>query len=274
VTTHALHRQFEVNVFGPVLVTRTFLPLLREGHGRVVTIGGAAGRTPLPMYEALSASKAALDSISEMLRLELRHQGVHVSYIEPGAPETQFFKRAAMARRRAGYAGSAETQSIYAKAIEAAARAVAGSRASPVEHPAGAIERALTDRQPAPRDLVGRDARLVLPLLRRLPARPRSVGSENNRPGLMDLSAGVVFVNLSFTRTRSRPLALHAPVLVGFLRTKNRSKQWLSSIISKFRCPVVIWAGSAGAVGSRIDGYCANSPCSHVAEAPSVGISG
>jgi len=173
VTVAALRRQFEVNVVGQVTVTQAFLPLLRAGRGRVVNMGGAAGRVPLPMYGALSASKAALDALSDALRMELRHQGVRVSYIEPGGLNTSFFDTAANAQRRDGYAGSAETQAIYVEAIEAAASALAGSRSSPVERAVRAIERALTDRRPAHRYLVGRDARFVLPLLRRLPATVR-----------------------------------------------------------------------------------------------------
>ena len=173
VTVDALRRQFEVNVIGPIAVTQAFLPLLRAGRGRVVNVGGAAGRVPIPMYGALSASKAALDSFSGTLRMELRHQGVQVSYVEPGALDTRFFETAAKARLREGYGGSPETQSIYTKAIEAAAGAIAGSRHSPVEHAARAIERALTDRRAAPRYLVGREAWLVLPFIRRFPARIR-----------------------------------------------------------------------------------------------------
>lgn len=169
----ALRRQFEVNVFGAIAVTQAFLPLLRAGRGRVVNIGGAAGRLPLPMYGALSASKAALDALSDALRMELRHQGVAVSYIEPGGLDTAFFATAAQAQRREGYAGDDDVHEIYRDAIDAAATALAKANTSPVEHAARAIERALTDRKPSPRYPVGREARVALPVLRCLPVRTR-----------------------------------------------------------------------------------------------------
>jgi len=84
--------------------------------------------------------------------------------------ETPFFDTAARTARRDGYAGTPETQRIYTQAIQAAAHALAGSRRSPVADAARAIERALTSPRPAPRYRVGGDARLVLPLLRHLPA--------------------------------------------------------------------------------------------------------
>jgi len=169
VPVEALRRQFEVNVIGQVGVTQAFLPLLRQGGGRVINIGGAAGRVSLPMYGALSASKAALDSISEARRMERKHQGVHVSYIEPGALDTRFFDTALEARRRDGHASEAAIQQIYAGAIEAAAATLNTSAKSPAESAARAIERALTARWPAARYRVGRDARFILPIVRRLP---------------------------------------------------------------------------------------------------------
>lgn len=173
VTIDGLRRQFEVNVIGQIAATQAFLPLLRAGRGRVINIGGAAGRVALPMYGGLSASKAAFDSLSEALRMELKHQGVHVSYIEPGGLDTQFFHTAAESQRRDGYTGSTEVKNIYAKALEAAASALADSPKSPVDHAARAIERALTARRPSSRYRVGRDARFLLPILRRLPAGAR-----------------------------------------------------------------------------------------------------
>lgn len=169
----ALRRQLEVNVIGHVAVIQAFLPLLRLCRGRIVNIGGAAGRLCLPMYGALSASKAALDSLSDALRVELKHQHVHVSYIEPGALQTAFFAKSAEAARRDGYAGDAATQAIYAKAIEASAKALAKSSSGPVDAAVDAIVKALSARRPAARYVVGRQTRLALRTLPRLPAAAR-----------------------------------------------------------------------------------------------------
>jgi NAD(P)-dependent dehydrogenase (short-subunit alcohol dehydrogenase family) len=169
VPLEALRRQFEVNVVGQIAVTQAFLPFLRKGRGRIVNLGGAAGRSPLPMYGALSGSKAALDALSESLRMELKHQGVSVSYVEPGGAATSFFKTSAAAARDRGYAGDTDTQKIYEQAIESSARALAKAPTSPVEELTKAIERALSARRPAARYRVGRQARFLLPILRCLP---------------------------------------------------------------------------------------------------------
>jgi NAD(P)-dependent dehydrogenase (short-subunit alcohol dehydrogenase family) len=163
-----LCHQFEVNVIGQVAVTKAFLPMLRLARGRIVNIGGAAGRLTLPMYGGLSASKAALDSLTTALRMELKYQGVSVSYIEPGALQTRFFEKAASRRTRDE--GNADAQRIYSKAIEVSSNALAKSSTSPVEAAVVAIVKALTARRPAARYVVGRQAKLGLRVLPHLPA--------------------------------------------------------------------------------------------------------
>jgi NAD(P)-dependent dehydrogenase (short-subunit alcohol dehydrogenase family) len=164
----ALREQFEVNLFGHIAVTQALLPMLRAGEGRVVNIGGAAGRMPLPMYGALSASKAALDAMSAAMRMELKYQGVHVAYVEPGALQTRFFDTAAeVAVERPPHDDVVEE--IYARPIETARRKLAASRATPVEAAVDAVERALTSRRPRGRYRVGPEARFALPLLGKLP---------------------------------------------------------------------------------------------------------
>ena len=169
----ALRRQFEVNVVGQVGVTQAFLPDLRAKHGRIVMMGGAAGRLTLPFYGALSASKGALDSLSEALRMEVKHQGVSVSYIEPGAIKTEFFAvsaKAAQADRRSDAEGA---ERIYTKATEQAAKGLAASPSSPPEHAVRAIVKALTSRRPAARYIVGRQAWMGLHVLLHAPAAVR-----------------------------------------------------------------------------------------------------
>ncbi|HZY74956.1 MAG TPA: SDR family NAD(P)-dependent oxidoreductase [Jatrophihabitantaceae bacterium] len=168
-----LAESFAVNVVGTVAVTQAFLPLLRPAHGRIVNMGGAAGRVAMPMYGALSASKAALDSVSDVLRMELLRQGIRVSYIEPGALQTTFFERSAEARARNGYAGSADSQAIYAAAMERSTKAMSTMKPGPLQPVVKAVEHALTAKRPAPRYVVGRDAKLITGVVRRLPTRTR-----------------------------------------------------------------------------------------------------
>lgn len=78
----------EVNFFGTLSVTKSFLPLLRQAKGRIVTVSSPAGDQPFPCLAAYGASKAALNLFTDTLRHELEPWGVRVSTILPGSYKT------------------------------------------------------------------------------------------------------------------------------------------------------------------------------------------
>ncbi|XP_032417498.1 corticosteroid 11-beta-dehydrogenase isozyme 2-like [Xiphophorus hellerii] len=78
----------EVNFFGTVSVTKSFLPLLRQAKGRIVNISSPTGDQPFPCLAAYGASKAALNLFTETLRHELVPWGVKVSTILPSSYKT------------------------------------------------------------------------------------------------------------------------------------------------------------------------------------------
>ncbi|XP_028257079.1 11-beta-hydroxysteroid dehydrogenase type 2 [Parambassis ranga] len=78
----------EVNFFGTLNVTKSFLPLLRQAKGRIVTISSPAGDQPFPSLAAYGASKAALNLFTNTLRHELEPWGVRVSTILPSSYKT------------------------------------------------------------------------------------------------------------------------------------------------------------------------------------------
>ena len=85
-------RQLEVNFFAPAALMQAVMPLMRrQRSGRIVNISSVAGRFGYPLFGWYCASKHALEGLSDSLRLEGRPWGVHVSLIEPGPVETEFF---------------------------------------------------------------------------------------------------------------------------------------------------------------------------------------
>ncbi|GAB4131984.1 MAG: oxidoreductase [Thermogutta sp.] len=86
-----VRRQFEVNVFGLGRVTRAALPLLRRGElPTVVNVSSVVGKLALPFAGWYSATKHAVEAISDALRLETAPLGIRVVVIEPGAIKTDF----------------------------------------------------------------------------------------------------------------------------------------------------------------------------------------
>jgi NAD(P)-dependent dehydrogenase (short-subunit alcohol dehydrogenase family) len=84
---------FEVNVFGLVNMTRACLDLLRQAPGRVVNIGSIGGRIGSPFMGPYSATKHAVEGISESLRFEVEQFGMTVSCVEPGQIKTAIWEK-------------------------------------------------------------------------------------------------------------------------------------------------------------------------------------
>src|SRR5688572_7225791 len=75
-----LRQQFETNVFGLMAMTRAFLPEMRARHsGRIINVGSLGGTFTLPLFGAYNATKYALESLSDALRMELSPLGIKVS---------------------------------------------------------------------------------------------------------------------------------------------------------------------------------------------------
>jgi NAD(P)-dependent dehydrogenase (short-subunit alcohol dehydrogenase family) len=99
--TSALREQFEANFFGWHTLTRRVLPAMRAaGEGRIVQCSSILGVIALKYRGAYTASKFALEGLSDTLRLELRGTGIHVSLIEPGPIRSRFVEHALEAFRR------------------------------------------------------------------------------------------------------------------------------------------------------------------------------
>ncbi len=84
-------RQLDTNVLGPMRVIRAVLPAWRQrGSGTIVNVSSIAGVVGSPFGGAYSASKHALEGLSEALQLETSGFGIRVRLVEPGSFETEF----------------------------------------------------------------------------------------------------------------------------------------------------------------------------------------
>src|ERR1700723_1758154 len=93
-------RQLEVNVIGPIIATQAFGPLLgsdpslKGPRGKIVMISSVAGKNGNPLSSAYSASKHAIEGLSESLRREMMLFGIDVIIIAPGGVETPIWRKA------------------------------------------------------------------------------------------------------------------------------------------------------------------------------------
>jgi len=160
--------QLETNFFGVLRVCRAVLPLMRkQGGGHIVNISSLAAVIGLPFSGLYSASKFALEGMSESLRWETRRFGIRVVLVEPGDFRTQLPN----ARRTVRAADREDTyRAAFAKFK---AQQDKDESAAPTPEPvAELVERILRDPDPRLRYSVGKlDQRIVIPAKRILPQR-------------------------------------------------------------------------------------------------------
>lgn len=84
--------QFDVNYFGAVSLIRAVLPHMRElGRGKIINVSSVSGMLAMPTMGSYSASKYALEGLSEALWYEVRPLGINVSLIQPGFVRSKSF---------------------------------------------------------------------------------------------------------------------------------------------------------------------------------------
>ncbi|SFR37507.1 SDR family oxidoreductase [Halogeometricum limi] len=94
VPTEQVHRQFDVNVYGPHRLIRAVLPHMRDqGDGTIVNVSSVAGRIAFPGGGVYSGSKFALGAMTDALRNEVAEYGVDAVLVEPGPVATNFSDR-------------------------------------------------------------------------------------------------------------------------------------------------------------------------------------
>jgi NAD(P)-dependent dehydrogenase (short-subunit alcohol dehydrogenase family) len=172
-----LRRQFEVNLFGQVAVTQTFLPLLRRARsgktGRIVNMSSISGRITAPLLGPYSMSKFALEAFSDALRRELSPFGLSVSVVEPGAIKTPIWDKGLDSSKERIERMPDRARELYGRRIEVLRQRAQemGERGAPAEKVAKAVHHALTAARPRTRYLVGFDAKITAKLAWLLPDR-------------------------------------------------------------------------------------------------------
>ncbi len=88
-------RLFELNFFAPYALARLVIPHMRERRsGTIVNVSSIAGKITLPWMTVYSATKSALSTVTDGLRMELARDNVHAMSVYPGYVQTEFHKHA------------------------------------------------------------------------------------------------------------------------------------------------------------------------------------
>jgi len=159
VPIRVVEEQFRVNLFGVIGVTQRFLPLLRRARGRIVNMSSINGLISMPFFGIYSASKFALEAISDALRMELQPWGISVSIVEPGLAASNIRGTGVQQWTENLQLLSAEQRKLYEPLLEKSREIIASFErtAAGHEHVTRAVLDALTSEAPQTRSMVGPD---------------------------------------------------------------------------------------------------------------------
>jgi len=89
----ALREQFETHVIVPVQLAREARAALQSTRGQVFFVGSGVARIPIGNFGVYPSAKAAMRSVTRIIRNELRPEGIAVTYVDPGVVATDFHTR-------------------------------------------------------------------------------------------------------------------------------------------------------------------------------------
>lgn len=158
----ATQRQFQINVLSPLALIRALVPIMRDqGGGRIINISSLGGRLAFPFGGLYSASKFALEGLSDALRMELEPFNIKISVIEPGPVSTNFFIAAAQAVEETVTTPENTPYRVAFEKLKGLEK-YTSSRAWTSERVAEVILQALTDRNPRPRYVAATGGKILL----------------------------------------------------------------------------------------------------------------
>lgn len=170
-----IRRQYEVNVFGVIATTQAMLPLLRAAEGRIVNIGSISGKAAPPYLGAYSSTKFALESITDVWRMELWRWKINVSIIEPDSVATPIWGKLLEDAAQLGKRLPESVRVLYEQDLTSMAEASQQMDKSgmSVDRVVKAVRHALTARRPQTRYPVGFRTEAAFWAARHLPDRMR-----------------------------------------------------------------------------------------------------
>jgi NAD(P)-dependent dehydrogenase (short-subunit alcohol dehydrogenase family) len=161
----AIEDLFRINVFGPVALTREFLPGMRKnGWGRIIFIGSLSAEFHLPFLGSYTATKLALRGFAACLRSEVSPFGVSVSVVDPG------YFRTRLDVRREWFTAEGSPYSGQFTSFVQRVRSLSGGGQDPVRA-AERVWRTATARKPPLLTSVGSGAPAVVIGARMIPPR-------------------------------------------------------------------------------------------------------
>ncbi|MCY4411276.1 MAG: SDR family oxidoreductase [Caldilineaceae bacterium] len=148
----------ETNTIAPLTVTQSLIPLLRKAQGRILMVSSEAGFSSTPLLSPYSASKFALEALTDGMRLELRPWGIDVVSVQPGAIDTDIWEKARYYAEKTLQKYPPGAFEMYGPLLEMMTESLERPRGVDPDKVAKTVQTILSVPRPKARYLVGRDA--------------------------------------------------------------------------------------------------------------------
>jgi short-subunit dehydrogenase len=160
------YSQFNTNFFGMLRMCRKVLPYMRkQNRGLIINISSVAGIISIPYQSMYSASKYAIEAVSEAMRIELKPFGVKVSMVEPGDTRTGFTSK----RQFTKASENSDYKKYFTKSIDSMIKSELSGPGP--EKVVSEILRIISSKNPPIRITAGFSYKLIAFLKRILPSR-------------------------------------------------------------------------------------------------------
>lgn len=167
-----IKKVIDVNLTGLLTVTNIFLPLIRKSKGRIINISSGHGLMAIPDKSVYAASKFGVQAVSDALRVELKPFEVEVISIIVGKVNTSVLGKILDGRSAMIEKASTESFEVYKALIEYFDKEVKNIPGIEAKKVSETIEKALTDKKPKVKYLIGPGAK-KMDSLRKFPVKMR-----------------------------------------------------------------------------------------------------
>jgi short-subunit dehydrogenase len=152
-----------VNLSGLILTSKIFIPLLRQASGRIINIGSPSGRIGIPNLAVYSATKSALTTFTNALRLELQAFGIKVILIEPGNVKTPLWQKIFNEFDKVEASNNNEIQNLYINSMKGFQKSIisANERGISPNLVAVKVSKILSARKPKNLYLLGNESKFL-----------------------------------------------------------------------------------------------------------------
>ena len=165
-TAAEAQQQFDTNFFGVLRMCNQVVPIMRRQHkGLIINVSSVAGLISIPFQSMYSASKYAVEALTEALRMEVKPFGIRVTMVEPGDTKTGFTAN----RQAVAAAGDSIYKERFTRSIQEMARSEQnGPEPKTILR---VVAKMLRRKNPPIRTVIGGSYKIIAFLKRILPSR-------------------------------------------------------------------------------------------------------